>query len=97
MRTGASEDYLLAQFGTVYSQHRNALTKSLMQLADQEVQTEMVLKYQSLILRPWQRDVVDKLKDQDRREILFIINPYGNNGKTELANYLRATQNAFFT
>ena len=48
-------------------------------------------------LRPWQRQVDNyvKHKTQDDRQIMWILDPKGNNGKSYLSKYLRLYWGAF--
>jgi len=42
-------------------------------------------------LRPWQKEVYDKLMKQTDRRILFVQDKHGNSGKSHLAKYIRNT------
>lgn len=48
-------------------------------------------------LRPWQREVLQLLKAQDDRRILFVVDPKGNAGKTTMSYHLMSTEKAFST
>ena len=97
MKLGVYDDHLIERFSAVYAQHRSSLMKTLMQSADTQVANLMYEKYKDMTLRTWQHDVLLKLTEQDSRKILFIVDSAGNQGKTDLADYLRATTNAFVT
>lgn len=43
---------------------------------------------EDVTLKDWQEKAVEKLLQQDKRKILWIVDPKGNNGKTFLASYL---------
>ena len=47
-------------------------------------------------LRPWQEKVIDELSNQNDREIMWIYDPQGGNGKSTLTNYLIDMKEAFF-
>lgn len=55
---------------------------------DQNKRDAVTERMQKAILRPWQEIVVEKIKNQDNRQILWITDFLGNNGKTFLAEYL---------
>lgn len=43
----------------------------------------------------WQEEVLDRLKNQDKRKVIWIYDKKGNNGKSELADHLEDQENAF--
>lgn len=47
------------------------------------------------VLRDWQMDVLARLKNQNDRNIMFVIDYDGAKGKSALANHLVATEGAF--
>mgnify|MGYP000138013562 CR=1 FL=1 len=50
-----------------------------------------------VLLRDWQIDALNILQTQNDREVLFIIDPVGNTGKSFFALYLATIFNAFLT
>ncbi len=46
-------------------------------------------------LRPWQKEVLEKLDGQDDRKILFVVDYRGGKGKTSLTKYLLANHEAW--
>lgn len=46
-------------------------------------------------LRPWQQSLLDRLCSQTSREVFFLEDLIGNQGKTWMSMYLRMTFNAF--
>lgn len=49
-------------------------------------------KFSNLKLLDWQKSAVDELKKQSDREIMVIVDPQGNNGKSWLTKYLVSTR-----
>lgn len=60
-----------------------------------KIKLEIESKYTSLILRDWQKDLLEDLKIQDDRKIKWIQDSVGGQGKSTMAQYLENTQNAF--
>ena len=52
--------------------------------------------FSKVSLRPWQEDIVDLVKNQDKRTIDWVVDIEGNKGKTFLAHYLVANDNAYY-
>ncbi len=52
--------------------------------------------YKDLKMRPWQQEVLEKLYSQNDRQILWVHDPEGNNGKSYLAKYLESQQKAIY-
>lgn len=50
--------------------------------------------YPSLL--PWQEKAVEMLEQQNRRQILFIVDPEGGKGKTILSIYLQVNKNCVY-
>lgn len=49
---------------------------------------------ESVQLKDWQKTVIEYIDNQNDREILFIVDKEGGNGKSFLSNYLCAIKNA---
>jgi len=47
-----------------------------------------------ITLRPWQQEAWDKLQGQDDRQILFVVDLIGNQGKSRLAMWLKTYHDA---
>lgn len=47
-------------------------------------------------LNHWQEEAIDRLVDQNNRQVTWVYDPVGNNGKTFLAKYLIANENTFY-
>lgn len=48
-----------------------------------------------LTLRPWQEECVKRIKNQDSRKILFVVDEQGNTGKSELCKWLMVNEGAW--
>lgn len=53
-------------------------------------------KYEKMTLFPHQAEAWDLLQKQSERQILWIVDPIGGKGKTELGKWLEAVHNAFY-
>lgn len=58
---------------------------------------KFVTDKKEVILRDWQREVLEKLDSQDERKILWIVDGKGNQGKSWLAKYLVTNKICFFS
>ena len=47
-------------------------------------------------LKPWPARSLDLLALQSEREVMFVVDPVGNKGKTFLAKFIRANQDAIY-
>ena len=82
-------------FGNSWTRHKKKIVEQVeaekRDLEAARVKEEM----RQVVLRDWQSDALNRLKCQNNRQILFIIDPVGNSGKSFFANYLRAIFGAF--
>lgn len=51
--------------------------------------------YSKMKLFKWQKDVIEKINNQNSRQILWVHETTGNVGKSELAKYLEVVKNTF--
>lgn len=57
---------------------------------DNRHEIERQMFYQTVTLRPWQRKMVNVIENcNSTRQIIWLVDPVGNNGKTFLLYYLR--------
>ena len=54
------------------------------------------LRIKDMILWEWQQQALDKLLEQNNRQVLWIYDEPGNKGKTQLGLYIKTIHNAFF-
>lgn len=60
-----------------------------------EVENDETLDDKLTQLRPWQESVLDKLRRQDARKILFVVDVKGGQGKSVLTQHLLSTENTW--
>ena len=73
------------------------VSKAAVDKAANAVRSDLALavlkeKYESATLKPWQDVVMKMLELQGEREILFVIDEQGNQGKTWLTQYITLTK-----
>lgn len=79
-----------------YIQYYKTITRILEQKKQEEDLNKLKTKMKSIKLRKWQQDVLEQLKQQNDREVIWVYDSLGNNGKTHLAKYLMATENTYY-
>lgn len=47
------------------------------------------------MLKPWQAEVVNRLRHQNERKVLFVVDEVGNSGKSELTKWMLCNLNSF--
>lgn len=78
--------------------HAERAIKNLIEnFANQKVLDEMKVAFAEKELRDWQKECIDKLENQNDREVLWIVDYTGNSGKTWLGKWLVAMKGAFYT
>ncbi|KAH3701635.1 hypothetical protein DPMN_076625 [Dreissena polymorpha] len=85
---------LLDKHGAGYVLHKRKISEMAAELKADGVKKRWMAKCGELVLRPWQREVLEKLEAQNDRQILFVMDPVGGNGKTTLACYMMSTMDA---
>ena len=97
-RLKMSHSDLLDKYGERYIRHRRAIKDHVADETNDACLSNMQEAFQhpDIQLRPWQRHTMMLLEHQTDREILFVVDEEGNKGKTWLAKYIRANQNAIY-
>lgn len=85
---GLTVKQMLAKHGGNYIRHRAHIERTGNSVLNEERSERANKRYKKAELRDWQQDVVQQLAVQNDRQILFVVDPEGNNGKSWLANYL---------
>lgn len=75
-----------------YNKSKNELRRSMKRKRSRKALED---EYDRAKLRPWQKIVLRKLKKQTNRKVTWVFDQEGNMGKSWLANYLAAKENAF--
>ncbi|KAH3697454.1 hypothetical protein DPMN_084956 [Dreissena polymorpha] len=84
----------LEKHGSGFVFHKRKIAEMAADLKADAIKMRRMAKCGELVLRPWQCEVLQKLEDQNDRQILFVMDPVGGNGKTTLACYMMTTMDA---
>ncbi|KAH3694848.1 hypothetical protein DPMN_082289 [Dreissena polymorpha] len=91
---GMSNEDLLEKHGSGYVMHKRKICEMAGELKADGIKKRRMAKNAEQVLRPWQREVLEKLEDQNDRQILFVMDPVSGNGKTTLACFMMSTMDA---
>ncbi|KAH3876173.1 hypothetical protein DPMN_000008 [Dreissena polymorpha] len=94
LSAGMSNEDLLEKHGAGYVLHKRKIQEMSADLKGDAIKKRRMEKCAELVLRPWQLEVLKKLEEQNDRQILFVMDPVGGNGKTTLACYMMSTLDA---
>ena len=92
-----SAEDLLERYGERWIRYRKSIKEHIVdETHDQALQNmQEAFKPDDVRLRPWQRTCLLMLERQTDREILFVVDPEGNNGNTWLRNLSELTKMGF--
>ncbi len=65
------------------------------ELRDDKFEKRLKKKFEAVVLRPWQKEVCNRLLDQNNRQVLWVHEPIGNVGKTFLGQWLESVKGAY--
>ncbi|KAH3837875.1 hypothetical protein DPMN_111277 [Dreissena polymorpha] len=82
MSAGMSNEDLLEKHGAGFVLHKRKISEMSADLKGDAIKKRRMEKCAELVLRPWQSEVLKKLEEQNDRQILFVMDPVGGNGKT---------------
>ena len=91
------ERTLLQKYGPEYLRLKKPLAGSIADAKMDEARSYMRTKFTTARLRPWQKEAWNVLSKTGDREVLFIIDEYGNTGKTWFAQWLVQQHRAFYS
>ena len=92
---GSSFSEMMEAHGSGFVLHRKKIYECAAVTRNERIYGEMKKYYQTVSLRPWQSDVLELLRIQNDRQILFVIDRVGGYGKTFLCTYMNVVLNAF--
>lgn len=90
---GESTRNLAEQFGNSYIRYKRHCEEVARCIKADDYKKSCKEKYENAKLRNWQVEATERLHKQGDRKILFVVDLYGNQGKSWLSNYLRSTCN----
>ena len=79
-------------YGTDYYVSKAAVDKAAKAMRSDLALEVLKEKYEKATLKQWQDVVMKLIKMQGEREILFVVDEHGNQGKTWLTQYITLTQ-----
>ncbi len=89
---GASVEHMLSTYPSQWIQYGKRIREEVNEVNQVKKLCDWKLKYGGdIILRPWQKAVNNLFKLQNDRQVLWIVDYTGGNGKTFLANVLLST------
>lgn len=94
IKNGASAGEIMENFPSLYIRHKHHIDELIVDRNRLDNLKRTREDYETVEWREWQREVQDKLEEQAVRQVLWVVDPTGNNGKSFLARYL-TSQGAF--
>lgn len=94
IKNGATAGEICENFPALYIRHKHHIDELIVDRNRLDNLKRTREDYETVEWRAWQREVIDKLEEQAVRQVLWVVDPTGNNGKTFLARYL-ISQGAF--
>jgi len=91
---GVSPRQLMEEHGAGYIFNADKLDKMVKRIQDHDKLQLLHEEFKNVELREWQKEVWEKLQNQDSRKILFVVDFVGNTGKTYLSKWLVLKQGA---
>lgn len=86
----------IKHYPEVYVRYHGGFDKLNKLYKENKAQKEIKEQFKESKLRKWQKETINILSKQNDRQILWIYDKAGNNGKTYLAKYLVANNKAFY-
>lgn len=96
VKEGRTDVELMEESPRDYAKYYKAIDRMRQNLTYETNKKYLLESSQKLELRPWQSEALKVLEEQDDRQVLWVVDPVGNNGKTTLAKYLTAVNDAFY-
>jgi len=96
MKDGASIEDIMSEYPDKYCKYSTGIEKMHTRLRIMNAQSNLKAKMEKAKLRPWQEDVVKKVKAQSDRTVTWVYDEKGNAGKTFLAKKLLAEGDTFY-
>lgn len=87
---------LARAYPSAYAKYHKAAAAVRRARREDDAQKALTAGMSEQPLRPWQTSAYEKLKRQDDRKVLWIVDEQGNAGKTWLAKYILAMESAFY-
>lgn len=92
---GHELNHIVEQYFEVFVKYPNGITTAYGILREKRLKASWRLRMETQTLRTWQEEVISALERQDQRQILWITDIVGNQGKSFMASYLFACKGGF--
>lgn len=96
IKEGVTDQELIEQHTKTFAKYHKFADRVRTTFRNEENRKKMKEAIDKVELYEWQENALDKLYDQNDREILWIYDKDGNKGKTHLAKWLMVNQNAYY-
>lgn len=96
IKDGKDDVYLQENHTSAYFRYHKAVDRVRKNLNQAESVEILKKEFSTVKLRKWQEEVLKSLETQNNRQIDWVVDPVGNNGKTWLAKYLMCEKDAFY-
>jgi len=93
---GREETWLIRNFPCEWGKYYKAAEKARKAFKEEKVKVAMKMVYGKKELKDWQKSVVEKLTGQNDRQVTWVYDPVGNQGKTFLAMWLQADRECYY-
>ena len=97
IKEGADEEKLQEEHTNAWFRYYKACDRVMKKRKKAEIEEKLAEQFVAVELHEWQKNCLATLMQQDDREVTWVVDPKGNNGKTWLAKYLRCKHGAFYT
>ena len=89
---------LFNKYGERWLRHRRSIIRHVNEVRQEGCLTLMKERFNpdDVRLKEWQVRSLELLAAQSDREVLFVVDPVGNKGKTFLSKYIRSNQDAIY-
>ncbi len=93
---GSTELEISRKHPVAHAKYHKAFARKIKLEQNDKAMINLKKEYNNVILKEWQLFAIKILKLQSNRQILWIVDQEGNQGKTFLGKYLVAENNAFY-
>lgn len=100
IKEGDDYDILYNEIADAYpsmaGRYYNAILKWIADAKADAINKMSKQQFEKAVLREWQKELIEKLEQQNEREIYWVYDEDGNTGKTFLAKWLHFCKDAFY-
>ncbi len=96
VKKGDEDTEIQEVFPSAYLKYYKGIDRVRKNYIQSKNRENLDIQFDNTTLREWQRNVLELLLNQDDRQVLWIYDEVGNQGKTHLAKYLISKHNAYY-